>query len=128
MSGLVDFFVSVFIGTLTGLGVGSGGLFLVYMTLVRHAEQVFAQGLNLTFFVYAALSSIIVNFYKKRINVNILIYISVFGIGGVFVGSYILPFISAQIIQKILTQKFKHLTQLLILLKATFHQIQVFTT
>ena len=73
MSNLLDFLVSLLIGILTGLGVGSGGLFLVYMTLVRHAEQIMAQGLNLAFFAYAALASIVVNFFKKRISIKLLI-------------------------------------------------------
>lgn len=101
MNALIDFIVSLLIGVLTGLGVGSGGLFLVYMTLVRHAEQITAQGLNLAFFVYAALASIAVNLFKKRINIKILIFISVFGVGGVLLGSHILPFISPIIIRKI---------------------------
>ena len=101
MNALIDFIVSLLIGVLTGLGVGSGGLFLVYMTLVRHADQIMAQGLNLAFFVYAALASIAVNLFKKRINIKILIFISVFGVGGVLLGSHILPFISPIIIRKI---------------------------
>ena len=101
MSYIIDFVASLFIGVLTGLGVGSGGLFLVYMTLVRHAEQITAQGLNLAFFIYAALASLAVNFYKKRISVRILIFISLFGVCGVFLGSYILPLISPAIIRKI---------------------------
>ena len=101
MNAFLDFIVSLFIGALTGLGVGSGGLFLVYMTLVRNAEQITAQGLNLAFFVYAALASIIVNLFKKRIDIKVLIFISVFGVSGVFLGSYILPLISPMIIRKI---------------------------
>ena len=101
MIGLIDFIVSLLIGVLTGLGVGSGGLFLVYMTLVRHAEQIMAQGLNLAFFVYAALASIVVNLIKKRIDIKILIFVSVFGVCGVLLGSHVLPFISPVIIRKI---------------------------
>ena len=101
MNAFLDFIVSLFIGALTGLGVGSGGLFLVYMTLVRNAEQITAQGLNLAFFVYAALASIIVNLFKKRIDIKVLIFISIFGVSGVFLGSYILPLISPMIIRKI---------------------------
>ena len=101
MNAFLDFIVSLFIGALTGLGVGSGGLFLVYMTLVRNAEQITAQGLNLAFFVYAALASLIVNFLKKRISIKILIFISVFGVCGVLLGSHILPLISPMIIRKI---------------------------
>ena len=101
MNQLLDFIVSLLIGALTGLGVGSGGLFLVYMTLVRHTEQIMAQGLNLAFFVYAALSSLIVNFFKKRIDIKILTFISVFGVCGVLLGSYMLPLISPMVIRKI---------------------------
>ncbi len=42
---------------LSGMGVGSGGLYLLYLTDVLGVGQYAAQGQNLTFFVLATLAS-----------------------------------------------------------------------
>ena len=42
-------------GVLSGFGVGGGTLLLVYMTLVAGEEQTLAQGINLLYFLPAAL-------------------------------------------------------------------------
>ncbi len=52
---------------LTGLGVGSGGLYILYLTLFRDLPQAEAQGLNLIFFITASLAALTVNLIKKRI-------------------------------------------------------------
>ena len=95
----IDFIVSLAIGVLTGLGVGSGGLFLVYLTLARGVEQITAQGLNLAFFALSAFSSAFVNIKRKRIDFRIFLFVITFGIFGVFVGSLLLPLISTDIIR-----------------------------
>ena len=51
----------------TGLGVGSGGLYILYLTLIKGVEQSQAQGLNLIFFITASLAAASVNAFKKRI-------------------------------------------------------------
>jgi uncharacterized membrane protein YfcA len=44
--------VSLFIAILSGLGVGSGGLFVVWLTMVEGVDAIEARGLNLLFFVF----------------------------------------------------------------------------
>ena len=39
---------------LAGMGVGSAGFLVVYLTLVKHLPQLEAQGLNLVFFLVAS--------------------------------------------------------------------------
>ncbi len=95
----INFAVSLIIGILTGLGVGSGGLFLVYLTLTQGVEQIVAQGLNLAFFIFAAFSSAIVNIKRKRVDFTVFIHIITFGIFGVFIGSLLLPHIRTDIIR-----------------------------
>lgn len=97
----LDFFASLAIATLTGLGVGSGGLLVVYLTLVTHAQQLWAQGINLAFFVLAALSSFAVNLKKRRIPPHTLVFVLTFGMIGVCVGTVLLPYVSPRIIRKI---------------------------
>ena len=97
---LIDFLAALAIGVLTGLGVGSGGLLLVYLSLAVGVDQLTAQGINLAFFIFAALASFFVNARKKRIHPHTLIYIAVFGLLGVALGTAILPTVSPDIIKK----------------------------
>ena len=87
----IDFIVCFFVATLSGLGVGSGGLLIIYLTLVRGEEQIFSQGVNLAFFVLASLASFVINVKQGRINFRLLSFMSVFGLIGVAVGSLLLP-------------------------------------
>ena len=64
---LVDMLVTFLIAVLSGLGIGSGGLLILYLTLVRHAPQVIAQGYNLLFFLFAAASSMCVHLSRRSI-------------------------------------------------------------
>ena len=97
----LDFFVSLAIGVLTGLGVGSGGLLVVYLTLVSDAPQLWSQGVNLAFFALAALASFVVNLRKKRILPHTLIFILTFGMLGVCIGKLLLPYIPPQAIRRV---------------------------
>lgn len=77
------------IGVLAGLGVGSGGLYLVYLDLFTDTPQREAQGLNLVFFVFALLLSVAVNLMKNRYrNGRLLLSLSVL-IPGALLGSYL---------------------------------------
>ena len=55
---MIDFFAGVLIASLAGMGIGGGGLLVLYLVFVKGAEQLGAQGLNLVFFICAAASSV----------------------------------------------------------------------
>ncbi len=70
---------------LTGLGVGSGGLYILYLTLLKDVPQAEAQGLNLIFFITASLAAMTVNLIKKRIPLlPVFILFSSGSVGAVF--------------------------------------------
>ncbi len=72
---------------LTGLGVGSGGLYILYLTLLRGVGQSEAQGLNLIFFITASLAAAFVNTAKKRILWTPVLLLFFSGVLGSFFGS-----------------------------------------
>ena len=53
---LLDIIVSFAIALLSGLGVGSGGLLVIYLTLYAGTPQLQAQGVNLVFFLFSILA------------------------------------------------------------------------
>jgi uncharacterized membrane protein YfcA len=63
----VDIITTFIIATLSGMGIGSGGLMVLYLTLIRDAPQLLAQGFNLLFFLFATAASMLVHLLRRRI-------------------------------------------------------------
>ncbi len=62
-----NFVASFLISALMGMGLGGGGLFVIYLTLCLNYEQIMAQGTNLVFFIISAVSSILIHLRKRKI-------------------------------------------------------------
>jgi uncharacterized membrane protein YfcA len=58
---------SFLISALMGMGIGGGGLFVIYLTLCLNFEQILAQGTNLIFFIISALFSLFIHLRKRKI-------------------------------------------------------------
>ena len=95
------FIVSLIIAVLSGLGVGSGGLLVIYLSLFESMPQIEAQGINLLFFMFAAASSLCYNFVKRHIFVGVVLIMSLFGMIGSLMGSYISSIMPARILKMI---------------------------
>ena len=54
MNIVIDILAGILIGTLTGMGIGGGGLLVIYLTAVRGMQQLSAKACNLLFFIFAA--------------------------------------------------------------------------
>lgn len=86
------------ISVLTGLGVGSGGLYILWLTLVKNIPQAEAQGMNLAFFITASLAAAVVNIFKKRIAFLPLCLILLCGIPGAVAGCRMASIIDTKIL------------------------------
>ncbi|MBQ2719173.1 MAG: hypothetical protein IJF73_03800, partial [Clostridia bacterium] len=78
MSTLVLFGAAV----LSGLGVGSGGLYLLYLTDVLGVGQYAAQGQNLLFFILATLASALLHLGRGSITLKELLPFGAVGLFG----------------------------------------------
>lgn len=83
---MANFIVSFLIAVLSGLGIGGGGLFAVYLALFGDAPQLAVQGMNLLFFIFSAGASVTVQLYKQKIAFLSVAIMIVFGVLGVFAG------------------------------------------
>ena len=83
---IADVIVSLAIGVLAGLGVGSGGLLIVYLTLADGMSQLGAQGMNLAVFVFALGAAVIVHLHRRRLSIGVLACVVVFGAAGALAG------------------------------------------
>lgn len=76
-------------GVLAGLGVGSGGIFVVCLRLASGADQLVAQSLNLIFFAASSVAALLVNAIKRRIAWAVVLAVAIPGcltaIGGAII-------------------------------------------
>lgn len=96
-----EFIIPLLIAVLSGLGVGSGGLLVIYLTLVEGLPQLSAQGINLVFFISASLSSVIFNFKKRNVPIKLVLLMGSVGVLGAFLGTKLALVINEEITRKI---------------------------
>lgn len=93
--------ISLIIAILSGMGVGGGGLLVIYLTLFENTPQVIAQGANLCFFIAAAIASTIYNAKKKKIIWKTTLILSASGVAFSLLGAFIVGIIDPDILRKI---------------------------
>ena len=91
----VDIIASVLLGALAGMGIGGGGLLVIYLTLVKDYDQINAQAMNLLFFIFASTSS--VHASKRKLDARLISIFSVSGIVGSLVGTGIAGIIPSEL-------------------------------
>ena len=82
------------VAILSGLGVGSAGLLVVYLTLVKHLPQLAAQGLNLVFFLFASGAALWVHALHIKLPRGYILPLLLGGIPGCLLGAawaHVLP-------------------------------------
>ena len=98
---VIDIIAACLIAVLGGLGVGSGGLFMVYLTMFRQVDQLTAQGMNLLFFLFTLLAASAVNFRGGRLNGKILLRLVPIGMLGAVFGSLAAGWLDGQLLRRI---------------------------
>lgn len=101
----MKFIIYALSGMLSGLigamGIGGGGILIIYLTMIEKVEQSKAQGINLLFFLPIAVTAILIYNRKKLIDWKIAVPFSIFGIIGSLVGFWISGIISDRVLAKI---------------------------
>ena len=88
-------------GALSGMGLGGGGILLVFLTAFSSIDQLTAQGINLIFFLPTGLVAVIVYAIKKQIEWKIVLKMWLYGVIGAFGGYFIARAIENQYLSKI---------------------------
>ena len=79
-----------FSGFAVSLGLGGGGVLVLYLVLSLGEEQITAQGINLLFFIPCAALSTVVYSFKKLIDWKTVLAAAAGGLPGVLLGSWLL--------------------------------------
>ncbi len=92
-------------GTLSAIigamGLGGGGVLLIYFNLFTQTPQTLAQGINLLFFIPSAIVAIIIYIKKGLVNFKLAVIFSLLGLVGALAGAYLACFIESRVLSKL---------------------------
>lgn len=89
------------ISVLSGMGVGGGGLFVIYLAFMTDMPQLMAQGTNLLFFLFSAGAAILVHLQKRVILWRAVAILVLFGVAGVLLGTRLSAHMDEALLRKI---------------------------
>jgi len=93
--------VAYAVAALAGMGVGGGGLLVIYLTLVLGTGQLEAQGINLVFFICSSAASMIVHLKKRKFNWKIVVVCMISALVGGYFGSVLATVTKAILLRKL---------------------------
>ena len=99
--GIFDIIAAIISGMAASLGIGGGGILIIYLTLFASMEQLKAQGLNLAFFIPCGIIAIIIHLKNKLIDKEYSLPLIIGGVVGALVGNLLATVISTDILGKI---------------------------
>lgn len=88
-------------GILGSMGLGGGGILIIYLSLFTETKPLTAQGINLLFFIPIGILSLIIYTAKKQIKWKATLKIALFGIIGAVAGILLADFLGGNITRKI---------------------------
>ena len=83
----INITVTLLLALLSGMGIGTGGLLVLYLTLVGQYSQLQAQGINLLFYLFAAGASLLVHLSRRRIPALAVALMILAGVPGALLGA-----------------------------------------
>lgn len=89
-------------GTAGALGLGGGGVLLLYLTLFAGVDQLRAQGVNLIFFIPCALVSLFFHRREGRLDLRAALLFGSLGLLGALLGYLISSMLDPGILRKLL--------------------------
>ncbi len=81
--------MAALIAALSGLGVGSGGLLVIWLTMIEGIDAERARGLNLMFFVFSAGAALLIHLFLGRVRLPLVIPLALFACAGTLLGTYL---------------------------------------
>ena len=87
---MLDFAVATIAAALQGLGIGSSGTLVIYLTTWAGRDQVVSQGINLIFFIFSAVAAMFFHVKRRKIYWGVLLCLTLFGAVGAAAGALLL--------------------------------------
>ncbi|MBE6555271.1 MAG: sulfite exporter TauE/SafE family protein [Ruminococcaceae bacterium] len=93
--------VSFFIAILSGLGVGSAGLLVTWLTLIEGMPQITAQGMNLIFFLCSSGVALPVHLFRTPPLWGAVLLLLPTGVLGSLLGGFLAPLLPQAILRRL---------------------------
>jgi uncharacterized membrane protein YfcA len=93
--------IAFLLAALSGMGVGGGGLFMIYLAYVTDLPQLTAQGMNLLFFLCAGGASLPVHLRKRSLPAFAIAIMIGAGVVGVLIGTELAARLNGSLLRKI---------------------------
>lgn len=93
--------ISFAIAVLSGLGIGSGGLFVIFMTSVYGIGAEQARGMNLMFFIFSASAALLLHSIGKRIAPRLILKLSFLALIGTLIGTRVALYIDPLMLRRL---------------------------
>ena len=100
-SGFISALAALIIAILSGIGVGSGGLLVIWLTLIEGIGINDARGYNLLFFVFSAGAAFVFHLLRKRLNLKLIAFLALFSCIGTLIGTYLGTVVDSGLIRRI---------------------------
>ena len=97
----MDFIFGTLAAVFSGLGVGSGGLLVIYLTMLGEYDQITAQGLNLLFFLFSSGAAMLYHLMHRKLNYGVIMMLVSFGLVGAALGAALLNIFGGDFVRKI---------------------------
>lgn len=101
MTWLVSTAVSFLCAALSALGMGGGGLLLIYLTVYAGMDQLAGQSINLVFFVPVSITAIFFHAKNKLIRWKIALRCVILGVPGVYFGWKLAMLLEAEYLSRL---------------------------
>ena len=88
MNWIISAIAGILSGIIGAMGMGGGGVLIIYLNLFTDVPQSTAQGINLLFFLPTAVLAVLYYTKKKLVVWRIAVPFSLMGIVGTLVGCY----------------------------------------
>lgn len=98
---ILDIIAGFLCAALAAMGVGGGGILVIYLTMLRGMDQKAAQGINLMFFICSVIASLVFHLKKRKLEPATVLAFSVSGCIGAYLGSRLAGAVSAELLKKI---------------------------
>ena len=101
MNSAADLMAGAVIALLSGMGVGSAGLLVVWLTMTGSVSQPVAQALNLYFFMFSSAASLPVHLRRRKIFPTAAALMIVAGTAGAVAGSVLSAHVDHSILRRL---------------------------
>jgi len=102
MNGFLSAVVGFFAAIIGSMGLGGGGVLLMYLSAFTNTDQLKAQGINLIFFVPIAVVSVLLNFKNRLIDKKAAIICALSALPTALFGAFISTLFDKNLLRKAL--------------------------